>query len=91
MCIHNTLCTAPQLVEGYTPIAKFWIDHHHIYIQSKKDLREEWVQTKYKIIEEDIQLIMEDWELDWNVLTNETYTNQPDNEEEDQGNGQVNE
>ena len=37
MCIHNTLCTAPQLVYAYTPIAKFWIDHHHIYIQSKKD------------------------------------------------------
>jgi hypothetical protein len=42
-CIKNTPCISPQLVEVYTLIAYFRADQHHIYIQEKKDPREEWV------------------------------------------------
>jgi hypothetical protein len=45
-------------------------------IKAKKDPREEWVQTKYKITKEDIQLVMQDWELDWKIPTNEDATMQ---------------
>jgi hypothetical protein len=50
---------SPQLVEAYGPVMEFHVDRHHMYIKSKKDPREEWVQTKYKITEEDIQLVMQ--------------------------------
>jgi hypothetical protein len=46
---------SPQLVEAYGPVVEFHVDRNHMYIKSKKDPREEWVQTKYKIMEEDIQ------------------------------------
>jgi NACalpha-BTF3-like transcription factor len=58
---------SPQLVEAYGPIVEFRTDRHHMYIKSRKDPREEWVQMKYKITEEDIQLVMQDWEPDWKV------------------------
>jgi NACalpha-BTF3-like transcription factor len=48
---------------------EFRVDKNHMYIKSKKDPREEWVQTKYNIMEEDIQLVMQDWEPDWKVPT----------------------
>jgi NACalpha-BTF3-like transcription factor len=60
---------SPQLVEAYGPFAEFYADMNHMYIKAKKDPREEWVQTKYKIMEEDIQLVMQDWEPDWKVPT----------------------
>jgi hypothetical protein len=63
-CNQNTPRISPQLVEAHAPIAQFWEYHHHIYIQAKKDLREEWVQKKYKIIEDGIQRIMQDGEPD---------------------------
>jgi hypothetical protein len=88
---HSKNQHSPQLVEAYTLIARFQAYRHHIYIQAHKDPREEWVQSKYKITEEDIQLIMQDWEPDWKVPANETKTEHPDNEEEDQDNGQGNE
>jgi ribosomal protein L24E len=51
---------SPQLVEAYGLVVKFCVDKHHMYIKTKKDPREEWVQTKYKITKEDIQLVMQD-------------------------------
>jgi hypothetical protein len=50
-CIKDTPCISPQLVEVYASIAWFREDSHHIYVQEKKDPREKWVHTKYKIME----------------------------------------
>jgi hypothetical protein len=76
------------------PDAQFWEEQHHIYVQEKKDPREEWVQMKYKITKEDIQLIMQDWDLDWKVPGIEqrwrTLKNKKKNRVNDQGNGQGN-
>jgi hypothetical protein len=68
------------LVETYTPVARFRADQHHIYIQAKKDLREEWVQTKYKITKEDIHLIMQDWDPEWNIPADGIEAKHPDND-----------
>jgi hypothetical protein len=45
-----------------------------MYVQVKKDLREEWVQMKYKITKEDIHLIMQDWDPYWNIPVDEIET-----------------
>jgi hypothetical protein len=76
------------LVEVYTLIAWFREDQHHIYVQEKKDPREEWVQTKYKIMEEDIHLIMQDWDPEWKIPANGTEAEHPDNDTEEQGDEQ---
>jgi hypothetical protein len=65
--IQNAPHISPQLVEAYDPVMEFRADRHHMYIKSKKDPWEEWVQTKYKITEEDIQMVMQDWEPDWKI------------------------
>jgi hypothetical protein len=57
-CIQDTPRIFPQLVGAYKPIARFMADHHHMYMQAKKYLREEWIKSNYKITEEDIHLIM---------------------------------
>jgi hypothetical protein len=85
-CIKNTPCISPQLVEVYTLIAWFREDRHHIYIQAKKDPREEWVQKKYKITKEDIHLIMQDWDPYWKVPANGIEMEHPDNNADEQGN-----
>jgi hypothetical protein len=87
-CIQDTPQISPQLVETYKPIVWFMEDHHHMYIQAKKYLREEWVKKKYRITEEDIELIMQDWDTDWKVPSNEQEMETPDPEiEEVQGQG----
>jgi len=53
---------SPLLVDAYGLVVEFHIDKNHMYIKSKKYPREELVQTKYNIMEEDIQLVMYDWE-----------------------------
>jgi hypothetical protein len=50
----------------------FKADHHHLYIQEKKDPREEWLAMKYRITEEDMGLIMEDWDVDWKIPSIDT-------------------
>jgi hypothetical protein len=72
---------SPQLVDAYGLVVEFQEDIHHMYIKAKKDPREEWVQMKYKIAEEDIQLIMQDWEPDWKVPTQGDMTTQLGNTE----------
>jgi hypothetical protein len=47
---------------------EFHADKNHMYIKARKDLEKAWVQKKYKITEEDIQLVIWDWEPDWKVL-----------------------
>jgi hypothetical protein len=49
---------SPQLMEVYAPVLGFHVGRNHMYIKAKKDPREEWVQKNYKIMEEDIQLVM---------------------------------
>jgi len=49
-----TTCLSPQLVEAYGPVAKFHANRNHMYIKYRKNIREELVQKKYKIMEEDI-------------------------------------
>jgi hypothetical protein len=45
-----------------------WKTCHHMYIQTNKYLR---VKKKYRITEEDIQLIMQDSDTEWKVPSNE--------------------
>jgi hypothetical protein len=85
-CIKDTPRISPQLVEAYTLTVWFREDWHHIYIQVKKDPKEEWVQKKYKITEKCIHLIMQDWDPNWKFLANRIKTEHPDNDVEEQGN-----
>jgi hypothetical protein len=80
--IHKCIKETPQIVEAYTPIAWFQEDRHHIYIEAKKDSREEYVHTKYKITKEDIHLIMQDWDPNWKVLENGIEMEHPENDVE---------
>jgi len=66
--IQNALFMFPKIVEAYVPVMEFHAYMHHMYIKSRKDPSEEWFQMKYKITEEDIQLVMLDWEPNWKLL-----------------------
>jgi hypothetical protein len=53
---------------------------HHIYIQDKRDPTCQWLPTSYKVTEEDVSLISNDWDENWKVPAEETE--HPDEEEE---------
>jgi NACalpha-BTF3-like transcription factor len=61
----------------------FRADWHHIYVQEKNYPQEEWVQKKYKIMEEDVHLIMQDLDPEWNIPTNGTKVEHLDNDVEE--------
>jgi hypothetical protein len=71
-------------VEAYGLVVEFRADMNHMYTKAKKDPREESVQTKYKITEEDIELFMQDLEPDGKVPTQEDTTRKQGNTEAEQ-------
>jgi hypothetical protein len=44
--IQNASHMSPYLVEAYDTFTKFCVVRNHMYIKSRKSLREVWVQTK---------------------------------------------
>jgi hypothetical protein len=71
--IQSTPCIPPQVVEEYKPIARFKAGCHHMYVQAR-DSNQEWLPTLYRLTEEDMGHIMEDWVDDWKIPT--SYTKQ---------------
>jgi hypothetical protein len=55
-------------VEEYDTVMKFHAERNHMYIKSKKDPKKKWVQMKYNITKEDIQLFMQCWVPNWKIL-----------------------
>jgi hypothetical protein len=50
-----------------------------MYIQDKRDLMRQWLPTRYKLTEEDVCLISNDWDKEWKIPTEEM--GQPNEEE----------
>jgi hypothetical protein len=61
------------VVAQYKEIANFKETTHKMWIQACKDPRKEWLQLRYCITEEDVEMTMRDWHDDWRipVLTQE--------------------
>jgi hypothetical protein len=43
--IERTLCIPPQVVNMYKALACFKAERHHMYVQAKKDLDQQWFLT----------------------------------------------
>jgi len=43
-----------------------------MYIQAKKDPNQQWLSTHYRVIEQDISQIVNDWDEEWRTLVTET-------------------
>jgi hypothetical protein len=70
--IERTPCILPQVVEAYKEVAHFKAGHHHMYVQVKKDPDQQWLPTQYRLTEEEMGNIMDDWDDEWNIPPIET-------------------
>jgi hypothetical protein len=57
--VHST-----TIVESYKDIARFKEGKHHMYIQAKKDLDQQWLSMHYGVIEQEISEIVNGWDVD---------------------------
>jgi hypothetical protein len=71
-CIQDTPCILPQVVEAYKEVVCFKEGHHHMYIQVKRDPTQEWLTMRYRVTEEEMGHIMEDWDAEWKIPMIET-------------------
>jgi hypothetical protein len=71
--IVNTWRITPDVVAQYRDIASFRATRHNMWIQVCRDPGKEWLQLRYCITEDDIEMEMRDWHDDWRipVLTQE--------------------
>jgi hypothetical protein len=72
-----------------------------MYVQAKKDPNQEWFPTWYRLTEEEMGHIMEDWDDDWKIPSTETeqrnqrhndpetkeISSREEGEEQEKGNG----
>jgi hypothetical protein len=67
--IANTWRITPEVVTQYQGITKFKETRHIIWIQAWKELENEWLQLRYCVKEEDIEMVIKDWHDEWRVPT----------------------
>jgi hypothetical protein len=61
------------VVTQFREIANFKETRHNMWIQARRDPGKEWLQLRYCVTEEDVEMAMRDWHNDWRipVLTQE--------------------
>lgn len=71
--IANSWRITPDVVVQFRDIANFKASRHNMWIEACRDLGKEWLQLRYCVMEEDIEMDMRDWKYDWRipVLTQE--------------------
>jgi hypothetical protein len=57
------------VVLQYQSIDNFKETSHTVWIQSRKDPENEWIQLWYCVKEKDIEMVIKDWHDDWRVPT----------------------
>jgi len=64
------------VVVQYQGIAKFKVTKHAVWIQAWKHPENEWIQLRFYIKEEDVEMAIEDWHDDWRVpnMNQEIFT-----------------
>jgi hypothetical protein len=65
--IANTWRITPEVVAQYQGIANFKVTRHTMWIQAQKDPNNQWLQLRYCIKEEDIEMAIKDWNDDWRI------------------------
>jgi hypothetical protein len=55
-----------------------------MYIQEKKDLDQQWLSTHYRVIEKEINQIVNDWDEEWRIPVTETMQQDTQLEKETQ-------
>jgi hypothetical protein len=51
----------------FQDIAKFKVSMHNMWIQACRDPGKEWLQLRYCIMKEDIEMAMRDWTDNWKI------------------------
>jgi hypothetical protein len=62
--IANTWQITLEVVMQYQDIAKFKVTRHAVWIQPRKDPKKEWLQLRYCVKEEGIEMAFKDWHDD---------------------------
>jgi hypothetical protein len=62
----------PNTLDRFIPFVKFCTDRHFIYINVHRDKHKEYVQSYYKLTEEDMEEITKEWPEELPVLVNHT-------------------
>jgi hypothetical protein len=65
--IENTWIFTLEVVAQYQGIANFRVTCHNMWIQAHRDPAMDWLQLRYCIIGEDIEMTMQDWHNDWKI------------------------
>jgi hypothetical protein len=65
--IEGTLHILLHVVEAYKVMTFFKVGDHHLYIEAKKDLYNQWLPTQYGLKEEEMRNIMDDCDDEWNI------------------------
>jgi hypothetical protein len=74
--IANSWRITPEVVVQYRDIVNFKATRHTVWIQARRDPEKEWLQLRYCVKEEDVEMEIRDWQDDWRipVLTQEMPT-----------------
>jgi hypothetical protein len=83
-CIEDTSCILPQIVEAHKEIVCFKARMHHMYVQEKRDLDQQWFSTHYRLTEKDINLIVNDWKVKWKTPVKKKMKNGAPQKNKDQ-------
>jgi hypothetical protein len=65
--IANTWRITPEVVAQYQGIANFKVTRHTVWIQARKDPENQWLQLRYCVKEEDVEMAIKDWHDDWRI------------------------
>jgi hypothetical protein len=65
--ITNTWWITPEVVAQYQGITNLKVTRYTVWIQECKDPENEWLQLRYCVKEEDIEMAIKDWHDDWRI------------------------
>jgi hypothetical protein len=65
--IANTWRITPEVVAQYQGIANFRATRHNMWIQAHRDPEKEWLQLRFCINAEEVEMEMRDWQDDWKI------------------------
>jgi hypothetical protein len=55
------------VVAQYREIANFKATKNNMWIQARRDMGKEWLQLRYCVTKEDVEMAMRDWHDDWRI------------------------
>jgi hypothetical protein len=58
-----------ETIQEFGKIANFQASHHSMWLQAKRDPAKEWLQLKYCVTMQDIQMEVQEWLEEWRTPT----------------------